>query len=152
MLKPINMLTPYGALGGTQNCFIIIFLSCYHKLAKSLPMDTMSFPQVSKFSQQDTKLFPQYSKSLCFHIHPLLTHCHHLVCCYHHLLTRSYHLMVLGGLVASKFGIQSQAVTSVGLSPTSGNAEDLSQYDPGCFHKLLSHSYDLLTYSNYLSH
>ena len=40
-------------------------------------------------------------------------------------------LEVLSGLVVSKFGILAQTVTSVGSSPTSGNAENLSQYDPG---------------------
>ena len=36
---------------------------------------------------------------------------------------------VLSDIVVSKFGIYSQAITSVGATPTSGNAEDLSQYD-----------------------
>ena len=36
---------------------------------------------------------------------------------------------VLSDIVVSKFGIYSQEVTSVGSTLTSGNAEDLSQYD-----------------------
>ena len=41
---------------------------------------------------------------------------------------------VLGGPAVSRFGIQSHAVSSVcvGLTATSGKAEGLSQYDPGC--------------------
>ena len=42
-------------------------------------------------------------------------------------------LEVLSGLMVSKFGILSQSVISLVYSPTSGNAEDLSQYDRDCW-------------------
>ena len=38
-----------------------------------------------------------------------------------------------GGLVVSRFAIQTQVVTFVWSStPISGKTEDLSQFDPGC--------------------